>query len=213
MKFDKQNFLLYAVTDRSWLNEKTLPQAVEQALRGGVTMLQLREKKMDAAAFLEEALAVKVLCARYGVPFLIDDNVELAMQCGADGVHVGQSDMDAAQVRRRIGPEKILGVSAQTVEQALRAQAAGADYLGVGAVFSTSTKLDADEVSIDTLQRICAAVEIPVVAIGGICEANLLRLSGSGIAGVAVVSAIFAAPAPEDAARRLLGLAKKAVLC
>lgn len=211
MKFDEKDLLLYAVTDRSWLHEKTLLQQVEEALRGGVTMLQLREKDLDQDQFLEEAQAVKELCARYSVPFLIDDDVSLALQCGADGVHVGQSDMEAEEVRRRIGPDKILGVSAQTAEQALRAQAAGADYLGVGAVFATSTKLDADTVSFETLRAICTAAEIPVVAIGGISENNVTELSGCGIAGVAVVSAIFAAPSPEAAASRLLTLAKKAV--
>ena len=211
MKFDKQNLLLYAVTDRSWLGEKTLLQQVEEALRGGVTMLQLREKDLDEKSFLEEAAAVKALCARYQVPFLIDDNVPLALRCGADGVHVGQSDMEAEEVRRRIGPDKLLGVSAQTVGQAQKAEAAGADYLGVGAVFSTTTKLDADTVSLETLREICTAVKIPVVAIGGINEANLPELSGSGISGVAVVSAIFAAPSPEDAARRLSLLAQQAV--
>ena len=194
MKFDKQNLLLYAVTDRSWLGEKTLFQQVEEALQGGVTMLQLREKDLDEKSFMEEAAAVKALCARYQVPFLIDDNVSLALRCGADGVHVGQSDMEAGEVRARIGPDKILGVSAQTVSQAVLAQEAGADYLGVGAVFSTSTKLDADTVSLETLREICTAVKIPVVAIGGINEANLPELTGSGINGVAVVSAIFAAP-------------------
>lgn len=202
MKFDKQNLLLYAVTDRSWLGEKTLFQQVEEALQGGVTMLQLREKDLDEKSFMEEAAAVKELCARYQVPFLIDDNVPLALRCGADGVHVGQSDMEAGEVRARIGPDKILGVSAQTVSQAVLAQEAGADYLGVGAVFSTSTKLDADTVSLETLREICTAVKIPVVAIGGINEANLPELTGSGINGVAVVSAIFAAPSPGDAAEK-----------
>lgn len=199
MKFDKQNLLLYAVTDRSWLGEKTLFQQVEEALQGGVTMLQLREKDLDEKSFMEEAAAVKALCARYQVPFLIDDNVSLALRCGADGVHVGQSDMEAGEVRARIGPDKILGVSAQTVSQAVLAQEAGADYLGVGAVFSTSTKLDADTVSLETLREICTAVKIPVVAIGGINEANLPELTGSGINGVAVVSAFLAAPSPGDA--------------
>lgn len=211
MKFDKQNLLLYAVTDRSWLGEKTLFQQVEEALQGGVTMLQLREKDLDEKSFMEEAAAVKELCARYQVPFLIDDNVPLALRCGADGVHVGQSDMEAGEVRARIGPNKILGVSAQTVSQAVLAQEAGADYLGVGAVFSTSTKLDADTVSLETLREICTAVKIPVVAIGGINEANLPKLTGSGISGVAVVSAIFAAPSLGDAARRLSMLAQQAV--
>lgn len=200
MKFDKQNLLLYAVTDRSWLGEKTLFQQVEEALQGGVTMLQLREKDLDEKSFMEEAAAVKELCARYQVPFLIDDNVPLALRCGADGVHVGQSDMEAGEVRARIGPDKILGVSAQTVSQAVLAQEAGADYLGVGAVFSTSTKLDADTVSLETLREICTAVKIPVVAIGGINEANLPELTGSGINGVAVVSAIL--PHRRPAMRR-----------
>lgn len=208
MKFDKRDLLLYAVTDRSWLGEKTLSQQVEEALQGGVTMLQLREKDLEQDAFLEEAFAVKALCRRFGVPFLIDDDVPLALRCGADGVHVGQSDMEAGEVRARIGPDKILGVSVQTVSQAVLAQEAGADYLGVGAVFSTSTKLDADTVSFDTLRKICAAVDIPVVAIGGINTENLLELSGSGIAGVAVVSAIFAAPSPQAAAHRLHVLAQ-----
>lgn len=210
MKFDKRDLLLYAVTDRSWLGEKTLSQQVEEALQGGVTMLQLREKDLEQDAFLEEALAVKALCRRFCVPFLIDDDVPLALRCGADGVHVGQSDMEAGEVRARIGPDKILGVSVQTVSQAVLAQEAGADYLGVGAVFSTSTKLDADTVSFDTLRKICAAVDIPVVAIGGINTENLLELSGSGIAGVAVVSAIFAAPSPQAAAHRLHVLAQTA---
>lgn len=211
MRFDKKDLLLYAVTDRSWLNGKTLPQQVEEALLGGVTMLQLREKALNEAVFLEEALALKALCARYGVPFLLNDNVPLAVRCGADGVHVGQTDMAAAEVRRMLGPDKILGVSVQTAAQAKQAQAAGADYIGVGAVFSTSTKPEADVVSFHTLQQICASVAIPAVAIGGIGETNLPALSGSGIAGVAVVSAIFAAPAPEAAAHRLLLLAKQAV--
>ena len=210
MKFDKQDLLLYAVTDRSWLGEKTLSQQVEEALQGGVTMLQLREKDLEQDAFLEEAFAVKALCRRFGVPFLIDDDVSLALRCGADGVHVGQSDMEAGEVRARIGPDKILGVSAQTVSQALLAQEAGADYLGVGAVFSTSTKLDADTVSFVPLREICEAVDIPVVAIGGINTENLLELSGSGIAGVAVVSAIFAAHSPQAAAHRLHVLAQTA---
>lgn len=211
MSFDKKDLLLYAVTDRSWLGGKTLLQQAEEALQGGVTMLQLREKDLDEKAFLEEAIAVRALCARYKVPFLIDDNVPLALRCGADGVHVGQSDMEAEKARQAIGPGRILGVSVQTVEQALRAQAAGADYLGVGAVFSTSTKLDADTVSFNVLREICMATDIPVVAIGGISEANIRKLSGSGITGVAVVSALFASPAPDEAARRLAQLARRAV--
>ena len=204
MRCDKKDLLLYAVTDRTWLGEKTLPQAVEESLKGGVTMVQLREKHLDESAFQEEALTIQALCRRYGVPFLINDDVDLAVAVNADGVHVGQHDMEAGQVREKIGLDKILGVSAQTVEQALKAQAAGADYLGVGAVFPTGTKDDADAVSYNTLKAICAAVDIPVVAIGGIGAHNVKALAGSGICGIAVVSAIYAQPDMEAAARTLL---------
>ena len=193
MNCDKKDLLLYAVTDRAWLGEQTLQEQVEQALRGGVTFVQLREKTLEEEAFYQEAVALKELCGRYGVPFVINDNVALACRVDADGVHVGQDDMEAGNVRAMIGPDKILGVSAQTVEQAVAAQNAGADYLGVGAVFSTSTKLDACEVTWQTLKDICAAVDIPVVAIGGIKKYNVMGLAGSGIDGSALVSAIFAA--------------------
>lgn len=193
MNCDKKDLLLYAVTDRAWLGEQTLQEQVEQALRGGVTFVQLREKTLEEEAFYQEAVALKELCGRYGVPFVINDNVALACRVDADGVHVGQEDMEAGSVRAMIGPDKILGVSAQTVEQAVAAQNAGADYLGVGAVFSTSTKLDACEVTWQTLKDICAAVDIPVVAIGGIKKHNVMKLAGSGIDGIALVSAIFAA--------------------
>ena len=154
--------LLYAVTDRSWVGKQTLYEQVESALKGGVTCVQLREKELDQTAFLEEAVEMKKLCSKYGVPLIINDNVDVALKCGADGVHVGQSDMAAGNVRKAVGDKMIVGVSAQTVEQALAAQAAGADYLGVGAVFPTSTKSDAREVSRQTLKDICAAVDIPV---------------------------------------------------
>ena len=167
MKCDKKDLLLYGVTDRSWLGERTLYSAVEQSILGGVTMVQLREKDLAQEEFQKEARQIQELCKKHQVPFLINDNVELAVEIEADGVHVGQHDMEAGQVRQKIGPGKILGVSAQTVEQALKAQAAGADYLGVGAVFPTGTKDDADAVSLDTLKAICQAVDIPVVAIGG----------------------------------------------
>lgn len=193
MNCDKKDLLLYAVTDRAWLGEQTLQEQVEQALRGGVTFVQLREKTLEEEAFYQEAVALKELCGRYGVPFVINDNVALACRVDADGVHVGQDDMEAGNVRAMIGPDKILGVSAQTVEQAVAAQNAGADYLGVGAVFSTSTKPDACEVTWQTLKDICAAVDIPVVAIGGIKKYNVMELAGSGIDGIALVSAIFAA--------------------
>ena len=194
MNCDNASLLLYAVTDRSWLHGQTLYEQAEQALQGGATFLQLREKELDEAHFQEEAIALKALCKQYGVPFVLDDNVALAVATDADGVHVGQSDMAAGKVRELIGPDKILGVSAQTVEEALLAEREGADYLGVGAVFPTGTKADANAVSYDTLRDICAAVSIPVIAIGGITKDNVARLSGSGIVGVAVVSAIFAQP-------------------
>lgn len=192
MKCDKENLLLYAVTDRSWLNGKTLYEQVEQALEGGATFVQLREKELDEEHFLEEAREIKELCRKYNVPFVINDNVDIALTMDADGVHVGQSDMEAGDVRAKLGPDKIIGVSAQTVEQALLAQSHGADYLGVGAVFPTGSKADASEVSHDTLREICQAVDIPVIAIGGIGKNNVKELSGSGICGVAVISAIFA---------------------
>ena len=168
MNCDNASLLLYAVTDRSWLHGQTLYAQAEQALQGGATFLQLREKELDEAHFQEEAIALKALCKQYGVPFVLDDNVALAIETDADGVHVGQSDMAAGKVRALIGPDKILGVSAQTVEDALLAEREGADYLGVGAVFPTGTKTDANAVSYDTLREICAAVSIPVIANGDI---------------------------------------------
>jgi len=206
MKFDRSSLLLYAVTDRSWLFGQTLCEKAEACLLGGVTMLQLREKELDHAAFLEEATVLKALCTRYQVPFIINDNVEIAVACGADGVHVGQKDMEAGSARERIGKDKILGVSVQTVEQAKKAQRQGADYLGVGAVFATSTKPDADTVPFGTLRAICDAVSIPVVAIGGIHAKNIPQLKGTGIDGVAVVSAIFAKKDVKEASARLLSL-------
>lgn len=209
MKCDKKWMPLYAVTDRAWLGERTLAGCVEETLRGGATCVQLREKELDDAAFLAEAKELKALCARYGVPFIVNDNVDVGILCKADGVHVGQSDTDAEAVRARIGQEMILGVSAQTVEQAVKAEKAGADYLGVGAMFSTGTKLDADDVSFDTLRAICEAVSIPVVAIGGISLKNIGELSGTGIDGIAVVSAIFASENVEEATRELRRVVQK----
>ena len=196
MKFCREHLLIYAVTDRAWTGRMTLFEQVEAALRGGATMVQLREKglaEQDFEGFLEEARRMHELTARYGVPLIIDDNVEIALKSGAEGVHVGQNDMDAGEVRRLLGPDRILGVTAKTVEQARRAQDAGADYLGSGAVFGTSTKADAIPMSLERLREICACVRIPVVAIGGICLENIGRLSGSGVAGAAIVSGIFGA--------------------
>ncbi|MGI6084208.1 MAG: thiamine phosphate synthase [Acetivibrionales bacterium] len=192
MRLDKNDLLLYAVTDRFWLGGETLESAVEKAIKGGATFVQLREKEQDAAKFLEEAKEIKALCKRYHVPFVVNDNVDIALAADADGVHIGQEDMEVEHAREMIGTDKILGVSVQTVEQALLAEEKGADYLGVGAVFYTGSKADADYVSYETLKKICEAVEIPVVAIGGISKDNIMELSGSGICGIAVISAIFA---------------------
>ena len=211
MKFDKSAMLLYAVTDRAWVGRQTLYEQVECAIRGGVTCLQLREKELDSGSFFEEAEKIKLLCNKSNVPLIVNDNVEIAVKCGADGVHIGQEDMAAAEVRRIIGKDMILGVSAQTVEQAKKAEQDGADYLGVGAVFPTSTKLDAADVPYDTLKEICAAVKIPVVAIGGIKRENIKMLSGSGISGIAVVSAIFAAEDIENECRILKEITSDAV--
>ena len=188
----KDSLLLYAVTDRHWLNGRTLKEQVEDAIKGGVTFVQLREKNLDDDAFYREALEIKALCKENNIPFVINDNVELAKKIDADGVHVGQSDMETMDVRKLLGPDKIVGVSAQTVAQAKLAEEHGADYLGVGAVFTTGSKDDADDVSFDTLKEICKNVSIPVIAIGGITRDNVAELKDSGICGVAVISAIFA---------------------
>lgn len=192
MKFAKEDLLLYAVTDRHWLKDETLENQIEKALQGGATFLQLREKSLDDDIFMAEAKEIQKLCKKYQVPFVINDNVDIALAIDADGVHVGQSDMEALDVRKRLGPDKIIGVSAQNVQQALLAQKHGADYLGVGAVFPTGSKDDAEDVSFETLKAICQAVDIPVIAIGGITKENVSELKGSGICGIAVISAIFA---------------------
>lgn len=202
-KFGRDKLLLYAVTDRTWLKGRTMEEQVEEALKGGVTCVQLREKKLDKTALIEEAKSIKRLCEEYNVPFIINDDPETALLVGADGVHVGQKDMSPAAARELLGENKIIGVSARTVEQALKAQKEGADYLGVGAVFGTGTKADAQAISLESLRDICRAVKIPVVAIGGINEEHIPRLSGTGIAGVAVVSAIFASDDIKEASRRL----------
>lgn len=209
MKCDKKDLLLYAVTDRRWLGGRRLVDRVEEALKGGVTFVQLREKDLDEERFLEEAKEIKELCRRYQVPFVINDNVDIAQAVDADGVHVGQSDMEAGDVRARLGQDKIIGVSAQTVEQALLAESRGADYLGVGAVFATGSKADASEVDHETVKAICQAVHIPVIAIGGITRENVGALAGTGVCGAAVISAIFAQEDVEEETRKL----KEAVRC
>lgn len=240
MKCDKKDLLFYAVTDRSWLGQEiesgqtaqdassnpdsahdvqkntapaytTLASQVEAALEGGATFLQLREKHLSYEEFLKEAFQLRELCRRYHVPFVINDNVDIALASDADGVHVGQKDMAAGDVRAKLGPDKIIGVSAQTVEQALLAERMGADYLGVGAVFHTDSKADAADVSHETLRQICEAVQIPVIAIGGINADNVMELTGTGICGVAVISAIFAQKNISSAARNLKALTEKMV--
>ena len=208
----RKGMLLYAVTDQSWLKDgQTLFSVCEDVLSNGATFLQIREKDLDANAFEAEAAKLKELCRRYHVPYVVNDSVEIALAIDADGIHVGQSDIMGRDIRSLIGPDKILGISAGTVEEAIAAENAGADYIGVGAVFGTSTKKNARNLSVEKLQEICHAVSIPVVAIGGIHAGNLLELSGSGVDGVAVVSAIFAADNPGKATVQLLELAKEIV--
>lgn len=188
----EKSLLLYAVTDRHWTGEKTLFQQTEEAIKGGATFVQIREKNLDEQEFEEEAIRLKKLCGKYKIPFVINDNVQLAKKIDADGVHIGQDDMNPLEARKILGEHKIIGVSAQTVEEAVLAENQGADYLGVGAVFQTGSKDDAIEVPLETLKKICKAVKIPVVAIGGITKDNVLELKNSGICGISVISAIFA---------------------
>lgn len=211
MKCDKKHMLLYAVTDRAWTGAQTLTEQVEAALKGGATCIQLREKALDEQSFLREAVALAALCKRYNVPFFVNDNVEIAIRCGADGVHVGQSDMTAGEVRRKVGPDMMIGVSVHNVAEALEAVKNGADCLGVGAMFSTSTKTDAEVLPMQTLRDICDAVEVPVVAIGGIHAGNIDSLRGTGVDGVALVSAIFAAEDIETQCRALRQAAARMV--
>lgn len=211
MNVDRKSMELYAITDRTWLNGRELSHDVEEALKGGITFLQLREKDLGYEEFLKEAVEIKKLTDKYNIPFVINDNVEIAIKCNADGVHVGQSDMAARDIRKLLGEDKIIGVSAGTVEEALEAERSGADYIGVGAVFSTSTKKDAGSVSFDVLKEICDKVSIPVVAIGGISSYNISRLKGTGIDGISVISAIFAQKDILSATKELLSLTKEII--
>lgn len=211
MKCDKKAMLLYAVTDRAWVGKQSLYEQVESALKGGATCVQLREKELNDEDFLNEAMEISSLCKQYGVPFFINDNVEIAIKCHADGIHVGQEDMEAAQVRQRVGERMMIGVSVHTVDEALEAVRNGADCLGVGAMFSTSTKTDVTILPKETLRDICAAVDIPVVAIGGIGKSNIDQLAGTGVDGVALVSAIFAAEDIESECRLLRKLSEEMV--
>ena len=211
MKCSKQMMLLYAVTDRMWTGKQTLMEQVEDALKGGATCVQLREKELEDEAFLQEAMEMKALCEKYHVPFFVNDNVEIAVKCKADGIHVGQSDMAAVKVRQQVGEDMMIGVSVHSVEEALEAVRNGADCLGVGAMFSTSTKTDADVLTKGVLRDICAAVDVPVVAIGGISKENILELKGTGADGVALVSAIFAAEDIEKECRILRQMSEEMI--
>lgn len=203
MKCTKEMMRIYAVTDRTWVGEMTLMEQVEAALKNGASCIQLREKNLEYEAFLEEAKDMVALCRRYNVPFIVNDAVDIAVRVGADGIHVGQEDMKASDVRKKVGPDMIIGVSAHNLTEAEDAIRSGADYLGLGAVFSTSTKLDVNTMSYNTLKEICKAVDIPTVAIGGISKDNIAKLAGSGVDGIAVVSAIFAAEDPGKATMEL----------
>lgn len=203
MKCHKKTMLLYAVTDRAWVGKQSLYEQVEAALKGGVSCVQLREKDLDDQEFLKEAIEISALCKDYKVPFFINDNVEIAIRCQADGIHVGQEDMEANKVREKVGPDMMIGVSVHSVEEALEAVKNGADCLGVGAMFSTSTKKDVNLLAKETLKAICDTVDVPVVAIGGINKSNIMELAGSGVDGVALVSAIFSADDIEEECRKL----------
>lgn len=211
MRFDKKYAILYAVTDRAWIGKQNLYEQVESALKGGATCVQLREKNLDEELFLEEAIKIKSLCKKYGIPFLVNDNVDIAIKCEADGVHVGQEDMAVSKVRKLVGDKMIIGVSVQNINEALESIKNGADYLGVGAMFSTSTKLDANVIPFENLKSVCNAVNIPVVAIGGIGKNNIMKLAGSGADGVALVSAIFGAKNIEEECRELRRLSEQMI--
>ncbi len=203
MRFNKEMLLLYAVTDRTWVGRQSLYEQIEDALKGGATIVQLREKNLDEQAFIEEAIRIRELCHCYQVPLIINDNVEVALKSGADGVHLGIKDVPVAGVRKRVGADFIIGATAKTVEQAKNAAAAGADYLGVGAVFPSPTKKNAIRITKEQLKEICNAVSIPAVAIGGITLENMQEIKGGGMKGIAVVSAIFAAKNIQEETARL----------
>ena len=209
MKVKSEDMTLYAVTDAAWTGEKTLIQQVKEALEAGITFLQLREKHLSEKEFLREAVEIKRLTDQYQIPFVINDNIEIAQKTGADGVHVGQDDMPVEEVRKILGEDKIIGVSAHNVEEAVRAEQGGANYLGVGAVHTTATKENTSAVSMEEMKKICQTVSIPVVAIGGIKKNNMNVLSGTGVDGIAVVSAIFAAKNIKEETKELLEAVKE----
>ena len=210
MVFTGKNLLLYAVTER--YPDRDFFAQIESALKGGITCLQLREKHLPSGEFLAEACEVKKLCAKYDVPLIINDNTEIALSCGADGVHIGQDDGSVAEVRKMAGNRLVIGVSAHNVGEAMAAEKAGADYLGSGAVFGSATKSNVRVLPLETLKNICSGVKIPVVAIGGINETNMISLAGTGINGVAVISAVFGAQDVESKCRELKRLSEKIVV-
>lgn len=203
MNIKKETLLLYAVTDRSWVGRQTLYEQIEAALRGGATLVQLREKNLMEKEYVEEAVKVKDLCRRYNVPLIINDHVDVALKSGADGVHVGIEDTPVWEIRKRVPKDFIIGATAKTVEQAQNAEKAGADYLGVGAVFPSPTKKNAIRITTEQLKEICLSVSIPTVAIGGISLDNVMEIQGGGMDGIAVVSAIFAAEDIQKATAEL----------
>jgi len=211
MRLDKKYMQLYAVTDRAWTGNKTLYEQIKEALENGVTCVQLREKNLDEASFIEEAKKISVLCRQYNIPFIVNDNVNVAIASNADGIHIGQEDMGLKDVREIVGENMIIGISAHTVEEAKFAQENGADYIGIGAVFETSTKNDVDVIPYEKVKSICDAVDMPKVAIGGINAENILKLKGSGIDGVAVVSAIFGAKDIGKATKELYTLSNNLI--
>lgn len=211
MKFEKEMLLLYGITDRAWEGRQTLYEQVEEALEGGITILQLREKNLKEEDFIREAVEIRNLCHKYNVPLIINDNVQVALKSGADGVHVGITDTPVAEIRELTGENFIIGATAKTVEQAKEAEKSGADYLGVGAVFPSSTKKTAIRITKEELQKICSSVKIPAVAIGGITDENISEIKGGGMSGIAVVSAIFGAENIKEAAVELKEKAREAV--
>lgn len=211
MKINKKNMLLYAITDRQWLNGRTLVSQVEEVLKNGATFLQLREKNLPYNELIREALEIKEIADRYNVPFVINDNIYAARETGADGVHIGQGDASYKKARELLGDGKIIGMTAHNLEEALAAQEAGADYIGTGAVFATSTKNDTTPMTLSTLKEITDNITIPVIAIGGINHKNIVKLKDSGIDGVAVISALFAQENAGSATARMLNLCREVI--
>ena len=211
MKIDKNNMLVYAITDRHWTGENTLEQQVEQILKNGATFLQIREKNLSHDELVKEAVRIKKIAQKYNVPVVIDDDIYAAIEAGADGVHIGQKDMDYIEARKLLGNDKIIGMTAPSVELAKKAEELGADYIGAGAVFNTNTKKDTKPLELETLKEICNSVSIPVVAIGGIDHSNVRKLAGTDIDGVAVISALFAAKDPGKATKELVAIMKEIV--